>query len=188
MAVVSQLVSPGSAAFPAATTPSTSTWSTASTPASRPPVSAPPRPWACAPSHTLKAWQVNAGWVIAANIAANLTAWTRLLGHHDDPGCGKPTPIRSATGSGTCRPGSPRHARQRALAISPDWPWARRLPYLLAAPLRPARTSMTSTNHPSDKEDHPGAVGAGAHPGQHALPPHRTKTDMMIKNRHQHNQ
>ena len=32
-----------------------------------------------------KTWQVNAGWVIAANIAADLAAWTRLLGHHDDP-------------------------------------------------------------------------------------------------------
>jgi hypothetical protein len=33
-----------------------------------------------------KAWQVNAGWVIAANIAADLAAWTRLLGHCDDAG------------------------------------------------------------------------------------------------------
>ncbi len=32
-----------------------------------------------------KTWQVNAGWVIAANIAADLAAWTRLLGCHDDP-------------------------------------------------------------------------------------------------------
>ena len=31
-----------------------------------------------------KTWQVNAGWVVAANIAADLTAWTRLLGFHDD--------------------------------------------------------------------------------------------------------
>ena len=31
-----------------------------------------------------KTWQVNCGWVIAANIAADLTAWTRLLGLHDD--------------------------------------------------------------------------------------------------------
>ena len=31
-----------------------------------------------------KSWQVNKGWVIAANIAADLTAWTRLLGHCDD--------------------------------------------------------------------------------------------------------
>jgi hypothetical protein len=26
----------------------------------------------------------SAGWAFAANIAADLTAWTRLLGHHDD--------------------------------------------------------------------------------------------------------
>jgi hypothetical protein len=32
-----------------------------------------------------KTWQVNTGWVIAANIAADLAAWTRLLGHCDDP-------------------------------------------------------------------------------------------------------
>jgi hypothetical protein len=33
-----------------------------------------------------KSWQVNCGWVIiAANIAADLTAWTRLLGFGDDP-------------------------------------------------------------------------------------------------------
>ena len=30
-----------------------------------------------------KTWQVNCGWVIAANIAADLTAWTRLLGLYD---------------------------------------------------------------------------------------------------------
>jgi SecD/SecF fusion protein len=33
-----------------------------------------------------KSWQVNTGWVIAANIAADLAAWTRLLGFGDDPG------------------------------------------------------------------------------------------------------
>ena len=32
-----------------------------------------------------KTWQVNCGWVIAANIAADLTAWTRFLGFRDDP-------------------------------------------------------------------------------------------------------
>jgi hypothetical protein len=29
-----------------------------------------------------KTWQVNCGWVLAANIAADLTAWSRLLGLH----------------------------------------------------------------------------------------------------------
>ena len=69
-----------------------------------------------------KTWQVNAGWVIAANIAADLAAWTRLLGHHDeelrdaDPGTLRyrvwHLPARLA-----------RHARDRILKISPDWPW-----------------------------------------------------------------
>ena len=30
-----------------------------------------------------KTWQVNCGWVLAANIAADLAAWTRLLGLYD---------------------------------------------------------------------------------------------------------
>jgi hypothetical protein len=30
-------------------------------------------------------WQVNCGWVIATNIAADLAAWTRLLGFGDNP-------------------------------------------------------------------------------------------------------
>jgi hypothetical protein len=70
-----------------------------------------------------KTWQVNAGWVIAANIAADLAAWTRLLGCHDDE------ELRDAD-PGTLRyriwhiPARlARHARQRTLAISPDWPW-----------------------------------------------------------------
>jgi hypothetical protein len=70
-----------------------------------------------------KTWQVNTGWVIAANIAADLAAWTRLLGHCDDD------ELRNAD-PGTLRyriwhiPARlARHARQRTLAISPDWPW-----------------------------------------------------------------
>jgi hypothetical protein len=62
--------------------------------------------------------------VLAANIAADLTAWTRHLGHHDDP------ELRDAN-PGTLRyrvwhlPARlARHARERTLAISPDWPWA----------------------------------------------------------------
>ena len=34
---------------------------------------------------TSKTWQVNTGWGIAANIAVDLAAWTRLLGYCDDP-------------------------------------------------------------------------------------------------------
>jgi hypothetical protein len=71
-----------------------------------------------------KAWQVNAGWVIAANIAADLAAWTRLLGHHDDPGLREANPgtLRYRVWHLPAR--LARHARQRTLAISADWPWA----------------------------------------------------------------
>jgi hypothetical protein len=37
-----------------------------------------------------KTWLVNSGWVIAANIAADLAAWTRLLG------CGAEEDLRDA--------------------------------------------------------------------------------------------
>jgi hypothetical protein len=41
-----------------------------------------------------------------------------------------------------------------------------RVPEVLAAALRPARTHLTSTTCPCGTEgEHPGAVGAGAHPG-----------------------
>jgi len=69
-----------------------------------------------------KSWQVNRGWVIAANIAADLAAWTRLLGCRDD------ADLRDA-GPDTLRriwhiPARlARHARQRLLKIAPDWPW-----------------------------------------------------------------
>ncbi len=70
-----------------------------------------------------KTWQVNAGWVIAANIAADLAAWTRLLGCHDDPDLkdADPDTLRYRIWHIPAR--LARHARQRTLAISPDWPW-----------------------------------------------------------------
>jgi hypothetical protein len=71
-----------------------------------------------------KAWQVNAGWVIAANIAADLAAWTRLLGHCDDDEVREADPdtLRYRVWHLPAR--LARHARKRTLAISPDWPWA----------------------------------------------------------------
>jgi len=71
-----------------------------------------------------KAWQVNAGWVIAANIAADLAVWTRLLGHCDDDEVREADPdtLRYRVWHLPAR--LARHARKRTLAISPDWPWA----------------------------------------------------------------
>ena len=71
-----------------------------------------------------KTWQVNCGWVIAANIAADLAAWTRLLGHGADPGLrdADPGTLRYRVWHLPAR--LARHARQRTLAISGNWPWA----------------------------------------------------------------
>ena len=65
------------------------------------------------------------GLVLAANIAADLAAWTRLLGHHDEEELrdANPDTLRPVTGSGTCRE-THRPRPPADLAISPDWPWA----------------------------------------------------------------
>ena len=70
-----------------------------------------------------KTWQVNYGWVIAANIAADLTAWTRLLGFCDSSDLreAEPDTLRYRIWHIPAR--LAHHARQRVLKISPDWPW-----------------------------------------------------------------
>ncbi len=71
-----------------------------------------------------KTWQVNCGWVLAANIAADLAAWTRLLGLHDDEELrdANPDTLRYRVWHLPAR--LARHARRRTLAISETWPWA----------------------------------------------------------------
>jgi hypothetical protein len=70
-----------------------------------------------------KTWQVNAGWVIAANIAADLAAWTRLLGCRDDPDLREADPDTLRYRIWHIPARLARHARHRTLGISPDWPW-----------------------------------------------------------------
>jgi hypothetical protein len=70
-----------------------------------------------------KSWQVNCGWVIAANIAADLAAWTRLLGCHDDDDLREADPDTLRYRIWHIPARLARHARQRILNISPDWPW-----------------------------------------------------------------
>jgi hypothetical protein len=55
-----------------------------------------------------KTWTVNSGWVLAANIAADLATWTRLLGPYDCEGLedAEPDTLRPVTGSGTSPPAS----------------------------------------------------------------------------------
>ncbi len=70
-----------------------------------------------------KAWIVNCGWVLAANIAADLSAWCRLLGLYDcdDLKDAEPDTLRYRLWALPAR--LARHARQRVLKLSRTWPW-----------------------------------------------------------------
>ena len=70
-----------------------------------------------------KTWPVNCGWVLAANIAADLDAWCRLLGLHDqaDLKDAEPDTLRFRLWHLPAR--LTRHARKRVLKISRAWPW-----------------------------------------------------------------
>ena len=139
-----------------------------------------------------KSWQVNCGWVIAANIAADLAAWTRLLGLYDDEDLrdADPDTLRYRIWHIPAR--LARHARQRILKISPGLALEGRVPHLLAAALRPARTRLTSTNHPSNTKGGPPRRGrsrcAPGHPGHHRTTSPGNQTDIRPENGHQHNQ
>jgi hypothetical protein len=71
-----------------------------------------------------KAWTVNRGWILAANIAADLTAWTRLLGLHDQPDLAhaEPDTLRYRILHLPAKLAT--HARRRTLSIPDTWPWA----------------------------------------------------------------
>ena len=112
-----------------------------------------------------KTWQVNRGWVTAANIAADLAAWTRLLGccDEDDLRDADPDTLRYRIWHLPAR--LARHARQRTLAISPDWPWTQAFlacwHRLCALPHQPDQHKPPRRH---GRRTHSGAVGAGAHP------------------------
>ncbi|HUY47753.1 MAG TPA: IS1380 family transposase [Streptosporangiaceae bacterium] len=70
-----------------------------------------------------KTWAVNRGWVLAANIAADLAAWCQLLGLYDRDGLkdAEPETLRYRLLHLPAR--LVRHARKRVLKISATWPW-----------------------------------------------------------------
>jgi hypothetical protein len=70
-----------------------------------------------------KTWVVNCGWVLAAGLAADLSAWCRLLGLYDqeDLKDAEPGTLRYRLLSLPAR--LVRHARARVLKISRTWPW-----------------------------------------------------------------
>jgi hypothetical protein len=70
-----------------------------------------------------KSWTVNRGWVLAANLANDLNAWTRLLGLYDQPGLARATPETLRYRLWHIPARLVRHARRRRLKISRDWPW-----------------------------------------------------------------
>jgi len=71
-----------------------------------------------------KSWHLNTAWVLAATIAADLDAWTRLLLLHDEPELAKAEPetIRMKLYHLPARLTS--HARRRTLHLDRTWPWA----------------------------------------------------------------
>jgi hypothetical protein len=71
-----------------------------------------------------KAWTVNRGWILATNIAADLAAWTRLLGLHDQPDLthAEPDTLRYRILHLPAKLAT--HARRRTLSIPDTWPWA----------------------------------------------------------------
>ena len=69
-------------------------------------------------------WTVNRGWILAANIAADLTAWTRLLGLHDQPDLAHAEPDTLRYRLLHLPAKLTTHARQRRLSIPDTWPWA----------------------------------------------------------------
>lgn len=71
-----------------------------------------------------QSWTVNRAWVLAANIAADLEVWNRLLGFHDDPDLAhaEPKTMRFRIYAVPAR--LVRHARRRRLHLDRDWPWA----------------------------------------------------------------
>ena len=112
----------------------------------------------------LKAWVVNCGWVLAANIAADLSAWCHLLGlyNQDDLKDAEPGTLRPAVGAD--RPPGPPRPCSRA-EDQPDPAVESDVPGLLAAAMRPARTCLTSHSVPATRKGaRPGAVGAEAAP------------------------
>jgi hypothetical protein len=71
-----------------------------------------------------KSWTVNRGWVLTCNIAADLAAWTRLLGLHDQPDLAhaEPDTLRYRLLHLPAKLAT--HARRRTLSIPDTWPWA----------------------------------------------------------------
>jgi hypothetical protein len=72
-----------------------------------------------------KAWSVNLGWVLAANIAADLDAWTRLLGLYDQDDLVRAEPDTLRYRLWHIPAKLTHHARRKWLRVPDTWPWAK---------------------------------------------------------------
>lgn len=112
-----------------------------------------------------QAWDVTVGWVLAANLAADLNVWTRLLGLHGEPelAVAEPETLRYRLWHLPARLIS--HARRRILRIPVSWPWAKAFTTccnrlaVLPHPGRPAPT------RPDNRKRTPRCSGNVTHAG-----------------------
>jgi hypothetical protein len=72
-----------------------------------------------------KHWQVNTGWALACNIAADLDAWTRLLSLHDDEQLVRAEPATLRYRLWHIPAKLTTHARRRRLHLPADRPWTK---------------------------------------------------------------
>lgn len=71
-----------------------------------------------------QSWAVNASWILAANMAADLDTWLRLLGLREEPGLAG-AEIHAMRHRLYAIPARlVRHARRRTLRLAATWPWA----------------------------------------------------------------
>jgi len=134
-----------------------------------------------------KTWQVNCGWVLAANIAADLVAWCRLLGLYDcdDLKDAEPDTLRYRLLSLPAR--LVRRARTRVLKISAPGPGRRRS--------WPAGSGCAPCPHPPDQPPSPchperrpprrsRSRCRPGHTGRHRHPQTNHESDIMAENGH----
>ena len=125
-----------------------------------------------------QSWTVNRGWVLAANLAVDLDAWTRLLGLHDQS---RPHPRRTGHHAVpvVAPPGETHHPRPTAMADDQrNVALGHRLHDLLEPPQPATRTNLNQVTQPDDP-------GRSRPPGQETQrtattrgeppPPRRTK-------------
>jgi hypothetical protein len=120
-----------------------------------------------------KAWVVNCGWVLAANIAADLSAWCRLLGlyDHEDLKDAEPDTLRYRLWALPAR--LVRHARARMLNISRTWPWKEAYSWPAGSACVPCQSPPDQPPRPCDPERRPPRRGRSRCPprAHRAAPP-----------------